>query len=74
MGKYSELRGACREFDLMLRKHNPGSGRKYIFEKKPIKVGGDPEDINNKCLLSQEQHIRMVNWWNQVIWEVRNQQ
>ena len=72
MCKYSELRRRCNEFNLTLRKQNPESSGKYIFEKEPIKVGGAPDDIDNKCLLSQEQHIRMVNWWNKTIWEARD--
>ncbi|MEY8382257.1 hypothetical protein AALG83_03715 [Christensenellaceae bacterium 44-20] len=72
MSRYSEIRKACNEFNLTLRKNSKGAEAKYIFEKEPIKVGGNPTDIENKCLLTQEQHIKMVNWWNERIWEMRN--
>ena len=73
MSKYSEIRKICNEFNLSLRKNSQESKGKYIFEREPIKVGGDPIDIKNKCFLSQEQHITIVNWWNEKIWEMRNQ-
>ena len=73
MSRYSEIREACNEFNLSLRKSSQGTEGKYIFEREPIKLGGAPTDIGNKCLLSQEQHIKIVNWWNEKIWEMRNQ-
>lgn len=38
-----------------------------IFEKKPILVGGDPNDPINKVLVNRQEHIKLVNYWNKVV-------
>ncbi len=48
----------------------PYQGRE-LFEIKPVKLGGSPIDRSNKTLLSREQHISAVNYWNKVISELK---
>lgn len=45
---------------------------KEIFEIKPVIVGGDPNDLNNKTLLNREDHINAVSYWNNKIREHKN--
>ena len=45
-----------------------------IFEIKPVILGGDPVDPGNKTLLTREQHIEAVRYWNAFIRDLRKQQ
>jgi len=45
-----------------------------LFEIKPIMLGGDALDPANKTLLTREQQIQAVRYWNKVIRDLRNQQ
>ncbi|WP_197527040.1 hypothetical protein [Pirellulimonas nuda] len=45
-----------------------------VFEITPIIVGGDPTDPKNKTLLTREQHIEAVRYWNGVIADLRKRQ
>ena len=45
-----------------------------LFEIKPVMLGGDPLDPINKTLLTREQHIQAVRYWNRVIRDLRKQQ
>ena len=45
-----------------------------LFEVKPVMLGGDPLDPANKTLLTREQHIQAVRYWNRVMRDLRNQQ
>lgn len=45
-----------------------------LFDIKPVMLGGDPTDAANKTLLTREQHIQAVRYWNKVIRDLRNQQ
>jgi hypothetical protein len=40
---------------------------KEIFEIKPVILGGNPTDPANKTLLSREDHIKAVIYWNKII-------
>ena len=44
---------------------------KEIFEIKPIILGGSPTDIGIKILLSREDHIKFVVYWNRIIVDLR---
>jgi hypothetical protein len=44
-----------------------------VFEITPIILGGDPTAPQNKTLLSREQHIEAVRYWNGVIADLRQQ-
>ena len=45
-----------------------------LVEIKPIILGGDPTDPQNKTWVTRQQHFEMVRYWNQVISELRTQQ
>lgn len=53
-------------------KYNQYKG-KEIFEIKPVILGGSPTDPANKTLLSREDHIKAVNYWNKVIRDLRKE-
>lgn len=56
-----------------LRGLDPSSFQgKEIFEITPIKLGGSPVDPANKVVLTREQHIDAVNYWNKLIKEMRS--
>lgn len=38
-----------------------------VFEITPVVLGGRPSDPDNKVLITREQHIKAVNYWNGVI-------
>ena len=40
---------------------------------KPVIVGGDPTDPQNKTWVTRQQHFEMVRYWNQVISDLRKQ-
>ena len=48
-----------------------GSQGKEIFQIKPVVLGGSPTDPENKTLLSREDHIKAVVYWNKVIANLR---
>jgi hypothetical protein len=47
---------------------------KEIFEIKPVILGGSPTDPANKTVLTRQQHIEAVRYWNKVISDLRKQQ
>lgn len=47
---------------------------KEVFEVHPVILGGDPEDPKNKTLLTREQHIQAVVYWNGEIKRMRAEQ
>ena len=44
---------------------------KEIFEIQPIILGGNPTDPMNKTVLTREDHIKAVNYWNRIIRDLR---
>jgi hypothetical protein len=44
---------------------------KEIFEVTPVVLGGSPTDAENKTLLSREDHIKAVTYWNRIIASIR---
>jgi hypothetical protein len=46
---------------------------KEIFEVHPIILGGNPTDPANKTILTREQHIQAVVYWNREIRRLKNQ-
>jgi hypothetical protein len=42
-----------------------------IYEIKPVILGGSPTDPANKALLTRQQHIEAVRYWNKVIRDLR---
>ena len=57
--------------------HESNAGRqpehrgKEVFDIQPIILGGDPIDSRNKCILSRDEHIRAVVYWNRIVREAR---
>jgi len=47
---------------------------KEIFEIQPVILGGSPTDPANKAILSRQQHIEAVRYWNKVVRELRSKQ
>jgi hypothetical protein len=48
------------------------SAGREIFEIHPIILGGNPTDPSNKVLLTREEHIKAVRYWNDIIRNLRN--
>jgi hypothetical protein len=42
-----------------------------IFEIQPIILGGSPTDPANKTLLTRQQHIGAVRYWNEIVRDLR---
>jgi hypothetical protein len=55
-------------------KSKPTLRGKEIFEIKPIILGGSPTDPENKVVLTRDQHMEVVRYWNKVVADLRNQQ
>ena len=55
-------------------KSKPTLRGKEIFEIKPIILGGSPTDPENKVILTRDQHMEVVRYWNKVVGDLRNQQ
>jgi hypothetical protein len=45
---------------------------KEIFEIQPVILGGSPTDPANKAILTRQQHIEAVRYWNKVVRELRS--
>lgn len=56
-----------------VRRNYPNSKGMEIFEITPILLGGDPIDPKNKVLLTRQQHIQAVQYWNKIVREFRLQ-
>jgi hypothetical protein len=46
---------------------------KEVFEITPIILGGSPTDPVNKSLLTREQHVQAVVYWNRVVHDLWKQ-
>jgi hypothetical protein len=44
---------------------------KEIYEIKPVILGGSPTDPANKTILTRQQHIEAVRYWNAIIRDFR---
>ncbi len=47
---------------------------KEISEIQPVILGGSATDSSNKTILTRQQHIEAVRYWNNVIRDVRKAQ
>jgi hypothetical protein len=45
-----------------------------VFEITPVILGGSPVDPRNKVLLTREQHIEAVRYWNHIVRDIRKSQ
>jgi hypothetical protein len=50
-----------------------GEVGKEIFEIEPVILGGSPTDPTNKTLLTREEHIKAVVYWNRIVRDLRKQ-
>ena len=50
-----------------IRQADPKSAGMEIFEITPVLLGGDPVDPKNKTVLTRQQHIEAVRYWNNMI-------
>lgn len=57
-----------------IRRANPQIAGMEIFEIKPVLLGGDPVNSNNKTVLTRQQHIEAVRYWNKMIRRMRKEQ
>ena len=48
--------------------------RQEIFEIQPVLLGGSPTDPENKTVLTRDQHMEVVRYWNNVVSKLRSQQ
>lgn len=60
MVRYSDLRKATSERLAGME----------IFEITPVILGGSPTDPENKTVLTRQQHIEAVRYWNKVVKEL----
>ena len=59
---------------LQQRAEDPALRGMEIFEVQPVILGGSPTDPQNKKLLSREEHIKLVSYWNNLIKYLRQNQ
>jgi len=46
---------------------------KEVFEITPVLLGGSPIDPSNKVLLTRDEHIEAVVYWNRIIKRLREE-
>lgn len=56
-----------------IRQANPGIAGMEIFEIQPVLLGGDPVDPKNKAVLTRQQHIEAVRYWNSMIQKMKKE-
>jgi hypothetical protein len=44
-----------------------------LVETRPIILGGDPTDPQNKTWVTRQQHFEMVRYWNRMISDLHKQ-
>ena len=44
---------------------------KEVFEIQPVILGGSPTDPANKTILTRQQHIEAVRYWNKMVRDLR---
>lgn len=55
----------------MLRENPESYFGRETFEIHPIILGGSPTDPDNKAVLTREEHIEAVRYWNRIIRALR---
>lgn len=56
----------------LMRRRPPSATGLEIFEIQPVILGGSSTDQANKVLLTREQHIEAVRYWNRVIHDLKS--
>lgn len=54
----------------VVRKDSHLTGRE-IFEIQPVILGGSPTDPRNKTIVSRQQHVAAVRYWNKIVTDLR---
>lgn len=54
-----------------VRRVDPNLVGKEIFEIQPVILNGSPTDPENKALLTREQHMQAVRYWNKIVSDLR---
>jgi len=44
---------------------------KEVCLVKPVILGGSPTDFSNKVVLTRDEHIKSVRYWNRIIHQLR---
>lgn len=65
--EYEKARGLADQANRDLHKENPALKGLDIHEVHPVKLGGSPTDLDNKILLTPQEHARYTVWWNNVL-------
>ncbi len=63
-GEWDEARLLANKANAKLHRENPSLDGLEIHEVKPVKFGGDPQDIRNKIALTPEKHDEFSAWWD----------
>lgn len=53
------------------RRDHPASKGSEVCDVTPVILGGNPSDPGNKAVLSREQHIQYVRYWNAKLAELK---
>jgi cell wall assembly regulator SMI1 len=70
----AQMRATMDRSSELSRKSDPRSRGKEIFEIQPVLLGGSPTDLENKVVLTRDQHIELVRYWNNVVNDLRKHQ
>jgi hypothetical protein len=62
----------CEAPTISSKSHVQDFTGKEIFEIHPVILGGSPTDLANKAILTREQHIEAVQYWNKVVRDLRS--
>lgn len=66
--EYNASRKLANSTNAAIRRLNPAMYEGLqIHEIKPVKFGGSPTSLSNKIALSQEEHIKITNYWNSLM-------
>lgn len=70
--EYASARERADAANLELHRNDPSLRGLDIHEVKPVRFGGDPQDIDNKIALTRKDHAEYTTWWNRKQREVQS--
>lgn len=62
--EHDQARKLADQANANLHRADPSLDHLQIHEVKPVKFGGDPQDIDNKIALTPKEHAQYTTWWN----------
>ncbi len=68
--EYEDARAEANAENDRLHKKHPEWAGMQIHERHPVKFGGDPIGINNKMILTPQEHARYTAFWNRILSEM----